>query len=206
MIDNNNMSNENLNCFTIGHSNHSNESFLFLLKKYNVEYIIDVRSNPYSKYAVNFNRELLKKTLAENHILYSYMGDDLGARYSNPSLIDQDGKVSFNKVRSTKKFQHALEKLKNEIVKGYTIAILCSEKDPLDCHRFVLISRCLVDKNININHILTDGTKISNQELEKVLLKKYKVQPSFFDLTKSKIVMLDEAYNERSKDIAYTVK
>jgi uncharacterized protein (DUF488 family) len=202
-------------CFTIGHSNHTIEDFLQLLKKYNIDTLVDVRSTPFSQYQPQFNGEQLKDeidtynkkiltdedcfTRATNpnpaqNISYTYMGDRLGGRYDDRTLFFKTGVVDYNKVRKTTRFQQGIEDLFTLIRNGKTVAVMCTEKDPLDCHRFLLVSHSLVQqKNVEIDHILAEGNTISNSDLEQKLLQKYGNVPT------------ERLYELRNQDVGYSV-
>ena len=194
--------------YTIGHSTQSPEKFLELLKKYNIDVIVDVRSVPYSKYADWFNKDNLKFFLKTNKIYYIPMGESLGARWRDKSLIFEDGRVNFQKVMQTKTFQDGIKRVIDGIKKGYKIALMCSEKEAFDCHRFVLVSRFLKKEGINdIFHIYPD-TLLHHNILEKKLLKKYENLLPKKDLFNPHIndeIRLKKAYELRNKDIAYNI-
>ena len=193
--------------YTIGHSKHSTEYFIQLLNKYSINCIIDVRSIPYSKIAPQFNKESILKDLKDNNILYSHMPEEFGARKNNQNLLDLEGKVDFQKIRDTEKFKIGIEKIKNGVFKDFNVALMCSEANPFDCHRFVMIAYQLVNENINVKHILKDGNIIENAELEKQLLIKYsKILPvnNLFVNNVTEKLRLDCAYRLRNKDIAFT--
>lgn len=197
---------KNVNFFTIGHSNYTMDFFIQQLISNNINYVVDVRSVPYSKHVPHFNKDNLKEILIKYNISYIYMGDLLGARYSDSNLLDQNGKVNFKKVSQTKKFIQGIERLIQLIENELIITLMCSEKDPFDCHRFVLISHELVKSGINVQHILEDNTQISNDELEVRLLKKYMKNYNQTTLTgkrKTKKEAIEEAYEKRNKDIAF---
>ncbi|MDQ1339457.1 MAG: hypothetical protein QG567_609 [Campylobacterota bacterium] len=190
---------------TIGHSIYEIEDFVKLLKQNQINTIVDVRSTPYSKFAPQYNRETLKEYLKQNSICYIFMGDLLGARYEDKTLLFDDGKVNFKKVQETKNFQDGVMRLQKGIEKGYSISLMCSEKEAFDCHRFGLISEFLSKKSIEINHIYPDKV-VLQQELEQKLLKKYEKQIPKTDLFNPNIdfeEQLKEAYKLRNKDIAY---
>jgi uncharacterized protein (DUF488 family) len=196
-----------LSCFTIGHSDYGIDYFIQLLKKHNINSLIDIRSMPYSQHSPQFNKELLSADLKANNILYIYMGNQLGGRYTNPDLLFQDGKVDYAKVKQTKNFIDGMDKIIQEIKKGCRIALMCSEKDPFDCHRFVLVACELENKGVTVKHILENGDIVLNSELEKKLLYKYKEDYEQFYLfvqTKTKEQALEEALRKRNLDIAFS--
>ena len=191
--------------YTIGHSIYEPQDFVSLLKKNNINTIVDVRSTPYSKFAPQFNKETLKQYLKENKICYIFMGDLLGARYEDKNLLFDDGKVNFKKVQEIKSFQDGITRLEKGITKGYNISLMCSEKEAFDCHRFGLISEFLNKLGINVKHIYPDKI-VSQQELEQQLLKKYNKKLPQADLFNPDItdeLRIKLAYELRNKDIAY---
>jgi len=191
--------------FTIGHSTYKLDNFINLLRKYDIDVVVDVRSVPYSKYVDYFNKENLASFLKKNRFYYLFMGDSLGARWEDKNLIFEDGSVDFNKVMQTKTFQDSISRILTGVNKGYKIALMCTEKEAFDCHRFALISRFLRDK-IDIYHIYPDRL-VSNEKLEEKLLKKYKkVLPenNLFE-TISQEDKLKLAYELRNRDIAYNI-
>lgn len=191
--------------YTIGHSIYDITEFINILKKNNINTIVDVRSIPYSKFASQFNKETLKKNLKRENIDYIFMGDQLGARYNDKKLLFDDGKVDFKKVQKTTSFQNAIARLEIGISKGYNISLMCSEKEAFDCHRFVLISEFLTKNGIEVNHIYQDKI-ITQKDLEGQLLKKYDKKIPKIDLFNPDITLDEQisiAYKLRNQDIAY---
>lgn len=191
--------------YTIGHSIYKIEEFGELLKQNQINTIVDVRSTPYSKFAPQYNKELLKQYLKQNAICYIYMGDMLGARYEDKNLLFDDGKVNFKKVQETKNFQDGILRLERGIDKGYNISLMCSEKEAFDCHRFGLVAEFLSQQSIQVNHIYPEKV-VSQQELEQRLLKKYDKQIPKIDLFNPNVNLkeqLEKAYKLRNIDIAY---
>lgn len=193
--------------FTIGHSTHKIEYFISLLNKFSINCVIDVRSSPYSRMVPQYNKSSLNSILREHSIVYMHFEKEFGARHTKPSLLDEDGNVDFDKVRETTEFKQGVERLKNGLELGYKIALMCSEANPFDCHRFTMISYQLVKEGMHITHILQNGSPVDNSELEDWLLKKYykKLQPqsSFFEEV-TRDTQIELAYRLRAKDIAYS--
>lgn len=199
--------NKKMSCFTIGHSDYGIDYFIQLLKKHNINSLVDIRSTPYSQHSPQFNKELLSADLKANDVSYIYMGNQLGGRYTNPDLLFQDGKVDYSKVKQTTNFIDGIEKIIQEIKKGCRIALMCSEKDPFDCHRFVLVACELENKGVTVKHILENGDIVLNSELEEKLLHKYKEEYGQFYLfvqAKTKEQALEEALRKRNLDIAFS--
>ncbi len=194
--------------FSIGHSTRKIDYFISLLNKFGINCVIDVRSSPYSRIAPQYNKFSLSSVLKEYKIICLHFGKEFGARHTKSSLLDEDGKVDFDKVRETTEFKHGVQRLKNGLDRGYKIALMCSEANPFDCHRFTMISYQLVKEGMHVNHILQNGKSVDNSELEGWLLKKYhrklQHQSSFFEVV-TRDTQLEIAYRLRGKDIAYSV-
>jgi len=140
--------------FTIGHSTDNIETFIEYLKHHKIDTIVDVRSVPYSRFAKQFNKENLSMSLKIEGIFYVPMGDNLGARHTEKELLFEDGKVDFSKVVATDKFKDGIYRLETGIRKGHRITLMCSEKNPIECHRFSLISNYLYRKGYDVRHLV----------------------------------------------------
>ena len=193
--------------YTIGHSTHQIDYFVELLKEYSVNCVIDVRSLAASTYNPQFNKEPLSNYLKKNRITYQHFADEFGARHSDPDLLDEDGKVDFEKIRKSWNFKNGVERLWLAMDKGFIIALMCSESEPFDCHRFSMISIALEKDGFDVQHILKDKTLKSNAELEKQLLKKYDKKipkPDMFEPNISVEDQLKVAYRLRNQEIAFS--
>ncbi len=198
-----------LSCYSIGHSNHSIDTFVRMLLAHGVNCAVDVRSAPYSRRQPQFNRESIKTDLQLADIRYLYLGDSLGARHSKPSVLTPEGRVDFSRVRLMPAFQAGIDRVIRGIKKGLRIALMCAERDPFDCHRFVLVSRELAGRGVRVEHILSPDRAVSQEELEQRLLQKYGLnhyQPGLFELPRQKNELLAQAYGLRSSDIAYSAE
>ncbi len=149
--------------FTIGHSNHSAEEFLALLQEHNVEEVADVRSSPYTRnpYGAHFNREPLAALLEERGIEYRFMGGELGGRPADRSCYDAQGRVRYERLARTDEFFSGISDLLRDAGKR-RVALMCSEREPLDCHRTLLIAHVLTSEAYGVEaeqmqHILADG-------------------------------------------------
>jgi uncharacterized protein (DUF488 family) len=192
--------------FTIGHSTHEPEVFFDLLKANFVNCVIDVRSVPFSARAPQFIKEALKEYLEERSVTYLHFPKAFGARQKDPKLLDETGRVDFDKVRQSHYFKEGIDKLRHGLERGFTIALMCSEANPLDCHRFGMISYQLVREGLSVKHILRNGRLLDNEELEKMLLEKYvrKVhERSLFDRASNTETSLEIAYKLRNKEIGF---
>lgn len=161
------MNNSMRRIYTIGHSNGSLEEFYELLRLSDINCIIDVRSVPASSYSPQFNKEPLSVFLKAHNVLYLHFGEEFGARRTD-SIVD--GQVNFEKAVTTVKFQKGYERVLNGLDQGWNIAIMCSEANPVSCHRFSMISRCFYDNGVDVQHILHSKEVRSHQELEKEMI------------------------------------
>ena len=197
----------NQKVFTIGHSTHDIDDFIGLLKKHEVNCLIDVRSQPYSRIAPQFNKDRLNSVLKSYNILYAHFEKEFGARHTKPSLLDEDNKVDFDKVREGAEFKQGIQRLRKALNLEYTIALMCSEANPFDCHRFSMISYQLIREDLEVSHILRDGNLRENNDLEKQLLEKYNKklpQNTLFE-TVTEERQIEKAYRLRGKDIAFSL-
>jgi len=173
--------------FTIGHSNHAVEHLLSLLTQHGIECVADVRSQPYSRYASQFNKRDLENSLKTQALAYEYMGRELGGKKPFTNRAGKGNSV-LQEATGSRFFQQGSEKLTLRAKKGYRIAIMCAEKDPYHCHRFVLISPQLVKRGIQVKHILEDGSLLSHVILEKQMLKEFYPEwnsPTLFEQPKT---------------------
>ena len=187
--------------YTIGHSNHAIEKFIALLKTYEIRVVIDVRSSPYSSYCPQFNQDALVLVLKESDIDYVYLGDELGARPDNACCYE-NGRVSFLKIIKSDSFNNGIQKVLCEM-QNHKIVLLCSEKDPIDCHRTIIISHFLSRYGIHIKHILENGAIEEHYETEKRLLKTMKIERSLFEQDATEESLIEEAYSKQAKNISY---
>jgi uncharacterized protein (DUF488 family) len=162
--------------FTIGHSNHSPEKFVELLQIHRVTALADVRSAPYSRYLPHFNQSALQTYLQTSDIRYVFLGEELGARPDNPNCY-VEGKATYEKIAATEAFQQGITRLLKG-VENYRIALMCAEKDPITCHRAVLVCQHLTPFNLEIEHIHSDGELEFHKDLEERILQLYGLQDS----------------------------
>lgn len=148
--------------YTIGHGNRKPEDFLTLLKNFEIEYLIDVRSQPYSKFNPQFNQNDLKFFLERNNIKYVFMGDTIGGRPKDTTCYDNEGKVDYEALKTKEFFLQGIDRLKIAYNKNINVVIMCSESKPCECHRTKLIGRALNTENIILKHIDENG-KLKDQ-------------------------------------------
>jgi uncharacterized protein (DUF488 family) len=189
--------------YTIGHSNHSLERFLALLKQHGINVLCDIRSEPYSRMNPQFNREALKQGLWKNSITYVFLGKELGARSEDPSCYVH-GKVQYDCLAQTALFRKGIDAL-TERMQSCRLAMMCAEKDPLDCHRTILVSRHLVTLGIAIEHILPDGSLETHGQAVSRLLRQLNIS-EYDDLFRTRAAIIDDAYKTQGERIAYTTR
>ena len=185
--------------FSIGHSTLSFDLFLKSLKRQSITLVCDVRSQPYSRVNPPFNRELIQPHLKEHSVGYLFLGNELGAR-SNDSSMYENGKVSYDKLANSAFFQRGLQKLQ-DLSRNNCVALMCAEREPLACHRTILISRHLRCRGLKVAHILGVGTLETHEETMNRLLLTMGVQEN--NMFKSYEEILTEAYSIQGKKIAY---
>lgn len=164
--------------FTIGHSNHTWESFAPLLAGNQIELLVDTRTRPVSRYAPFANYRTLPDLLEGAGIDYEFMGGPLGGKPRNPAMYDSAGKPDYHKMRALDEFQEAISQLAGMASRRAT-AILCSEEDPSQCHRLLLLGPALEEEGCRLLHIRGDGKVQTTTEL--AVGKKYakQLQSSF---------------------------
>lgn len=186
--------------FTIGHSTHSQEKFLELLRQHRIEVVVDVRSSPYSARMPQFSREALEVFLKQQGIKYLFLGKELGARRTETECY-VNGTATYDRIARLAAFQGGVQR----VLKGagdYRVSLMCAEKDPLTCHRTILVCRDLAGKGATVKHILDDGRVESHTEAEARLMKEEKVPE--IDLFESPVDLLNRAYKRRGEKIAFT--
>lgn len=143
--------------WTIGHSNHQFETFASLLMGERIEFVADVRSYPYSRFAPQFNREAFQLALRERGIRYLFLGEELGGRPSRDEHFDSEGHALYGPMSEGPEFREAIGRLVSG-ANDHRIAIICSEADPLACHRRLLVGKVLADRGLELRHIRADGS------------------------------------------------
>ncbi len=164
--------------------------------------ICDVRSTPYSRMNLQFNRETLRNELRRHGIEYIFLGEELGARTNDPTCY-RDGKVQYDLLSQTTLFRRGLERVRKGSEK-FRIALMCAEKDPLQCHRNVLVARNLSAEDVSIRHILSNGEIESQEQSEERLL--HVLNISSTDLFRSRDEMVRDAYRMQGDAIAYSAE
>ncbi len=174
--------------WTIGHSNHPIAHFLALLHDAGIESVADVRSVPFSRRFPQFSQKALAASLKDSGIEYWFLGDALGARPKDPACY------------ATPAFKAAIDALIEKSA-STRIALMCAEKEPLDCHRTILVSRALALRGCEVAHVLADGRIMPHSEIEQRLLTLARESDDLFG---DRAAALARAYDKRAGRMEYT--
>jgi uncharacterized protein (DUF488 family) len=185
--------------FTIGHSNHAWEDFLNLLQTHGVSALADVRSQPFSRRFPQFSKANLQASLAAADIAYVFLGRELGARCEDRSCY-ANGQVDFERVARTEAFQRGLNRVR-EGAERFAIAMMCAEKEPLDCHRTILVARHLHASGSEVVHILGDGSTEPHADAQRRLLAQLGIDE--LDMFRDRDEAVADAYRQRGRQIAF---
>jgi uncharacterized protein (DUF488 family) len=184
---------------TIGHSNHSLEAFVALLRSHGVTACVDVRSSPWSRRVPHFNRETLRTALKEHGVTYLFLGRELGGRPSDPACYEE-GRVRYGKVAQTELFKAGLEQVQRG-AESDRLALVCAEREPLSCHRTLLVSRELEARGVAVSHIHADGKLETHAVAMSRLLAQLGLAEQ--DLFRTRKQVIEEAYAVQEDRIAY---
>ena len=195
------MSQPRLSVFTIGHSNHAAGVFLELLFRHEIEEVVDVRSSPHSRYNPQFNRKTLQAALSKAGIGYVFMGAELGGRPADRLCYDSHGRVQYDRLAEAEAFREGVRQVIRRAGERHVV-LMCSEKEPLDCHRTLLISRVLTARDLGIGHILADGGLESHAAAMDRLLDKFN-QPRDGNLFRSREQLIADAVSRQARRAAY---
>ncbi len=148
--------------YTIGHSNQTLDALIDLLRRHAIEVVVDVRSQPYSRYSPHFSRRSLEPALVAAGFKYLFMGKELGGRPDGADFYDAEGRVRYGEVEKSDLFKGGVSRVETGI-RRYRVALLCSEEDPAGCHRRLLVGRVLAERGTALLHIRGDG-RIEREE------------------------------------------
>jgi len=186
--------------FTIGHSNHTLEGFLRLLAQHGITAVADVRSVPMSRLHPQFNRDDFSEALKQAGIAYSFLGKELGGRPQDPSWY-VNGQVQYRLVALTEPFRKGIERVLAGAQK-YRVALMCAEREPLDCHRGLLVAPALEKAGASVLHILADGNIEAHRDTMNRLLERFGFTQD--DLFRSREELVEEACARQQERVAYT--
>jgi len=189
----------NQTVYTIGHSNGTAERLLELLRQHEITAVVDVRSQPYSRFNPQFNREDVASFLKKSGLEYVFLGRELGARSDDPSCY-RDGRAQYALIARTPLFAGGIQRLLVGMER-FRVALMCAEKEPLACHRTILIARHLHEQGVEVRHILEDGRLEIHESLLLRLLAEHGMQEQNLFRTKDELVTI--AYDRQAEQIEY---
>lgn len=198
--------------YTLGHSNYYFDKLIEILKKYNINCVVDIRAIPYSKYNTQYNKELFHENLKKLGYTYIYMADEFGAKRKTRESYNDEGYADFEKVILEDDFKKGVQRLKIGCDKGYKIVLLAAMQDPIRCPRAILVGRQLVKEGFNVKHIMHEGYLKSQNDLEELLLEKYFNQRNQLTIdallgnSMSRDDMINESYKLANKEIGYRIE
>lgn len=155
---------------TVGHSTRTAEEFISLIKGYGINALVDIRRVPFSRMCPQFNRDSLKAALRAEGIHYIPMGPELGVPAGERDLYGRYDHLDIRMVQESKGFRDGMKRLRKGLDDGFSIALMCAEKDPTKCHRFVFIAPWLERNGISVEHIIDTDTVIPHSELENSMI------------------------------------
>lgn len=185
--------------FTVGHSTHAAQAFAALLRTHGVTAVADVRSAPWSRFNPQFNRETIARDLEAQGIRYVFLGRELGARPEDPACYE-GGRVRYARLARTALFRGGLDRVVDG-ARRYRLTLMCAEKDPLDCHRTILVARELARRGLDVAHVLADGRLEPHAAtIERLLARHGMAQPQLFASREERI---ERAYDAQAAELAY---
>ena len=190
--------------YTIGHSNHSLETLVGLLLQHGITAVADVRSAPYSRFAPQFNKDALQQALREHQIGYVYLGRELGGR-SDDARCYEAGRIQYDRLARTPNFRRGIDRVRKG-GRTHRLAVMCAEKEPLDCHRALLVAPALERAGIHVVHIRGDGDSETNDDAMSRLLELHGLndrQPDLLNPERTRDDLVQEAVALQAKRVAY---
>lgn len=195
-----------INCiYTIGYTAFSINEFIETIKNFGISCVIDVRSSPFSNYYTDYNKDTLERTLKEHNILYRNYANEFGARQTNHAFYSGDI-VDFDKFIKSTQFLEGVSKVKKGIERGYKFVLMCAEKDPIKCHRSIMLGKGFSENGFDVKHIVSKTEIESQRELEERLLEMYhqdRFQLTLFGGEQSDSKLLADAYKKQNLAIGY---
>jgi uncharacterized protein (DUF488 family) len=184
---------------TVGHSTHSFDAFVELLKRHGVTALADVRSAPLSRFNPQFNKHALERNLRPQGVKYVFLGRELGARSRDPSCYE-NGRVQYVGLARTENFRQGIERLIRG-AQGHRIALMCAEREPLECHRTLLVAGALDQQGVGVAHILCNGRLETHRDAMERLLDVTGLPHE--DLFRSREELISQALALQAERVAY---
>jgi len=195
--------------YTIGYSGFSVPDFIDVLKRYRINVIIDVRSTPFSSYFSAYNKEHLERLLKSHHIYYRNYAKEFGAQQIERRFYTAQGYLDFELFTASDIYHHGYQKIEDGLKQEYVFAFMCAEKDPMDCHRSIMVSKTFNDHGYSVLHLLPAKNPVSQVDIEERLLDKYfpdRDQLSLLSEQKDENELITEAYRKRNAEIGYHIE
>jgi uncharacterized protein (DUF488 family) len=185
--------------FSIGHSNIPADRFIALLRAAGADAIADVRSTPYSRFFPWFSSKKLQALLAKEDMVYLSYGETLGGRPRDPSLY-RAGVADYEAMARQPEFRDSLDRLQSDAT-ARRVCLMCAEREPLDCHRCLLVARALAERGLAVGHILHDGAIEAHAATEQRLVTWAAAETDLFATGQSE--RLAAAYRSRARAVGY---
>lgn len=193
--------------FTIGYTAFQFEDFITVLKKYNINSIIDVRSSPFSKHHSEYNMDILNTELKKHGFAYRNYKKEFGARQPEIKYYP-NGYLNFSLFAKSDIFISGMKKIINASELGYRFVLMCAEKEPVTCHRAIMVAREFYQKGFSIKNILENGKYYTQEDIERQLVDKYypnRDQLTFIDEPLSWDDMVKKSYACQNEKIGYRI-
>lgn len=194
--------------YTIGYSGFKVDDFVDTLKFYHINSLIDVRSNPNSKFFEDYNEYNLKRILKLNGIIYRNYKREFGARQEEICYYP-NGYLDFEIFTKSEQFLDGVKKIEKGMNLNYRFAFMCAEKDPSTCHRNIMVARTFYNKGYDVKNILSDGSYEDQASIENRLVNHYypnKNQLSLFSEQMTMQEMVENSYRKRNEEIGFKIE
>ena len=195
--------------YAIGHSNYPFEKLIDMIRKYNINCVVDIRQTPYSKYNVQYNKEALSYNLKKEGFIYIYMGKEFGATRQSKESYTERGYADFEKAVKEDIFKEGVERLKKGCSMGYKIVLLGAMQEPIRCHRSIMVGRQLSKEGFDVKYIMDEGHIETQDDIEEALLDKYFEERNQLSIDNllgtgpNREDLINEGYRLANKEIGY---
>ena len=192
--------------YSIGYSGFKIDELIDILKKEEISLVVDIRSNPYSNYYTDYDKDVLEKKLWKNRIYYRNYAEEFGAR-QNDRQYYPSGYLDFELFAKSHKFLEGIRKLKESMQQKYKFVLMCAEKDPIRCHRAILVTKTFHELGYKVKHILPGDVKMTQIDVENRLLNTFfpdRHQLTFFEKNFSDKDYIAKAYKLCNAKIGYS--
>jgi uncharacterized protein (DUF488 family) len=190
--------------YTIGHSSLEAQALIKTLHMYRLSALADVRSRPQSHRHPQYNQSVLEGFLQDEGIQYLFLGEELGGRPDDPKAYREDGLVDYRARRASRGFQQGIERVLAEL-QSRSLVLMCAEEDPLECHRFLMVTPALLEHGVEIVHIRRGGVLEPQRDAEDRLLQEQRwgaaASNALFE--RDRAAALDAAYLAQAEKCAF---